>query len=386
MKNKRRARVLYLTPGVFDKGGISRYGRYQIEALRCIFGRENVRVLSLLGPDTDSLEIPFSVSWHGKGADWKSKICFLARTLRELMLWKPDIVHSGHVNISGVARWFAMASRSRTVLNTYGLEVWSGLRADAEKGLRNTDAVVSDCYFTAEYLENEGYRRPGTTTVIWDCVDTNRFTPGVIDQSILDSYGIPAPDEHFIVMTLGRISHSAGHKGYERLIEAFAFVAAENSAARLIIGGSGDMVENLVEQVKAQGILEQVVFTGSVAEKDLAMVYRAADLFSLVSDRGKGRGEGIPLTPLEAMSCGVPIVVGNHDGSMEAVVESENGYIVDPFDRDRHVEIIFEMMNDETKRSEKGKAAASLARARFSFDRFVKEHRTFYEDKIKSTS
>ena len=61
-------RILYLTPGCFDKGGISRYGRYQIEALREVIGAENVRVLSLLGPDGDEFETDFDVAWHsGRG-------------------------------------------------------------------------------------------------------------------------------------------------------------------------------------------------------------------------------------------------------------------------------------------------------------------------------
>ena len=43
-------KILYLTPGCFDKGGISRYNRYQIQALRMLAGAENVFVFSLLGP------------------------------------------------------------------------------------------------------------------------------------------------------------------------------------------------------------------------------------------------------------------------------------------------------------------------------------------------
>ena len=42
-------RILYLTPGCFDKGGISRYSRYQIECLREIHGEAAVTVQSLLG-------------------------------------------------------------------------------------------------------------------------------------------------------------------------------------------------------------------------------------------------------------------------------------------------------------------------------------------------
>ncbi|HEY1942337.1 MAG TPA: hypothetical protein VGH40_09465, partial [Roseiarcus sp.] len=58
-------RILYLTPGCYDKGGISRYCRYQIQALRENHGAERVTVLSLLGPDQNGFEEPFAVSWRG---------------------------------------------------------------------------------------------------------------------------------------------------------------------------------------------------------------------------------------------------------------------------------------------------------------------------------
>ena len=47
-------KYLYITPGCFDKGGISRYSRYQITAIREIFGYDKVSVFSLLGKNKHS--------------------------------------------------------------------------------------------------------------------------------------------------------------------------------------------------------------------------------------------------------------------------------------------------------------------------------------------
>ena len=70
-------RILYLTPGCFDKGGISRYTRYQMTALRAIVGAENVHALSLHGPDEDSIEEPFEVEFHASGKSPGDKARFL---------------------------------------------------------------------------------------------------------------------------------------------------------------------------------------------------------------------------------------------------------------------------------------------------------------------
>jgi len=113
----------------------------------------------------------------------------------------------------------------------------------------------------------------------------------------------------------------------------------------------------LKRRAAAAGIAERVTFTGSIAEDHLADVYRASHVFSLVSHRALGSGEGIPLTPLEAAACGKPILVGNQDGSAEAVVEGSNGFILDPFDLQTHGERLLQLANDARLRQVMGDAA-----------------------------
>ena len=70
-------KILYLSPGCFDKGGISRYNRYQITALREILGDKNVKVFSLLPPQEGDFEDHFEVSWHAWGISKLSKIAYI---------------------------------------------------------------------------------------------------------------------------------------------------------------------------------------------------------------------------------------------------------------------------------------------------------------------
>jgi phosphatidylinositol alpha-1,6-mannosyltransferase len=70
-------KVFYMTPGCFDKGGISRYSRYQLTALREIYGENNVRAISMLGPQGDS----FDVFWHANGNGFFSKLRFIGKVL-----------------------------------------------------------------------------------------------------------------------------------------------------------------------------------------------------------------------------------------------------------------------------------------------------------------
>ncbi|HMP31667.1 MAG TPA: glycosyltransferase, partial [Saprospiraceae bacterium] len=145
--------------------------------------------------------------------------------------------------------------------------------------------------------------------------------------------------------------------------------------------GKGDLVDELKEKVIANGVGNRVFFTGMIHEEDMAAIYSYADIFSLISEVGDGMGEGIPLTPLEAMACGTPIIVGNQDGSREAIFSSLNGYIVDPFDLDSHVKIFMDLLSNSILLEEKSKNAQKIASDKFSFESFLEKHKYFFQNR-----
>lgn len=359
-----RGAVLYVTPGCFDKGGISRYSRYQITALRELLGEERVHVYSVRGPNEGDFETPFRVSWSAggqdpeRGASRAQKLALLVRMAADALRLRPSIVVSAHVNLAPLALALARVVRARTVLDVYGLEVWSGLRRSAAWGLRASDLVIADCHFTARYLREAGLREArAPTEVLWDCVDTRRFQPAPPRPEVLGRYGIPDPDRHVNVLTLGRLVRGAAHKGYDRLLAAFRRAALSTPALRLVYAGKGELIEDLRRLAASSGVAERVVFTGMVHEDDLPDVYRSCHVFSLVSDRGHLRGEGIPLAPLEAAACAKPILVGDQDGSREAAVDGVSGYVLDPFDPAVHAERLVRLAADPDRRSRMGMAA-----------------------------
>lgn len=377
-RGRRLTRLLYLTPGCFDKGGISRYSRYQIEALRQLLGAENVRVLSLLGPDVDDFEAPFEVDWHSAARPGRiglsDRVALASRMIATAAVWKPDVAHAAHVNFTPLLSAAVRVSGARTLLNVYGLEVWSGLNAARRLHLARVGQLISDCHFTAEYVADAGLHR-GPTTVIWDPVDLARFSPGAIARSVVAKYRLPDPAQYKLIVSLGRLAKAAAHKGFDRLIETAASLRDEVPEARFVIAGRGDDRPRLEGLVASYNLQERVHFAGPIDEADLPDLYRLAYAFSLVSDRGPGRGEGIPLTPLEAMACGVPIVVGDEDGSREAVIDGRNGYIVSPRNSSDHRNALLRLARDPGLRQRLSKGARQVAEEHFSFEGFLEKHR-----------
>lgn len=379
-------RVLYLTPGCFDKGGISRYCRYQIQTARELGDLVDIRVLSMMGPDGDGFEVPFHVDWYGAPrVGQTSRARFALMAAWATLIWRPHVVHVAHVNYAPLAAFLARVVSARTLLNVYGLEIWSGLSRFRQNSMRSMDRIIADCHFTANYVVEAGLHavRP---VVIWDCVNLERFFPGSCSDDILRKYGIPSKSDAFIVLTLGRLAKGAAHKGYDRLIRAFACLTRKLANACLVVAGRGDLRPALEELAKSLGVGQQVRFIGPVAEEDLVEVYRSANVFSLVSDRGPNRGEGIPLTALEAMACGIPIIVGNQDGSQEAIIGAENGFVIDPFDKAKHVEFLCRIAESKELAALLSQRARQIAVREFGYEGFRHKHRDVFVEMIKMVS
>lgn len=128
-----------------------------------------------------------------------------------------------------------------------------------------------------------------------------------------------APGAAPSLLTVGRLQEQKAH---DILLEAFARLPAAFASWRLTIVGRGELEKALRVQAAALGIAERIVWHGQVP--DPFAFYRAASIFVLPS-----RYEGMPNALLEAMSCGVPVVVSDASpGPLEVVKHMETGLVV----------------------------------------------------------
>ena len=367
-------RIVYLTPGVFDKGGISRYCRFQIRALRDLLGEDAVSVLSLAPPGPGDFEDSFAVDFASFGSSRTGKVLFGVASVAAGLEEHPSAVWCAHLHFGPLGLAVARLARAPFVLNVYGSEVWTEVTRARAIVLDRSERVVSDCYNTRSYMDERGLRPEGRTQVHWDCVDLARFFPGD-GGDVFARYGVPAAvhdgatSPTVTVLSLGRMSVGTEYKGYDRLLEIFARIPAE-VPVRLVLAGEGVRRPLLMEKARELGLAGRVHFTGSVREQDLPALYQACDVFSLVTNKGFGLGEGIPLTPLEAAACGKPILVGDQDGSHEAVEEGVTGFVVHSFDLDALRERILRLARDAKLRARMGAAGRARIEREHAFPRF----------------
>ncbi len=361
-------RILVLTPGVFEKGGIARYNRYQINALRETFGGQSTQVLSLLGPGVDALETSFEVAYAGAAQPTTlSRVKFAAFAIWKAMTWSPDIVLCGHVNMAPLARQLAKLSNAKFVHNIYARELWptGGLRESRKAALQTADAVISDCVNTVDYAKAERLFDV-EAHVVWDCVDQSQFFPMEPDWAGLETYGIEKSDR-FRILFLGRIKKETIYKGFVRLLQLGPSLTPDRF--ELIFVGAGDYVEELRSMASGLPGSPKVTVTGPVHEAHLTDAYRTGDVFYLVSNVDEGQGEGLPLTPIEAMACGVPALVGNQDGSRE-ILDGNGGWCGDPDDIAGQRAYIERLASNSAFNASESAAALRRVNEAFSYEIF----------------
>jgi phosphatidylinositol alpha-1,6-mannosyltransferase len=365
-------KILYLSPGVFDKGGIARYNRFQVRALQEAFGPNSVRVFSLAGRAVGDLEESMHVQFAGAMPLTRAgRFLFVSEALRAAATFRPEVVLCSHVNMGPMALAIARLYRAHVVQNVYGRELWSkqGLSPARKIALGRADLVISDCHNTADRAVSMGLRS-GSPEVVWDCVDTLRYCPGEPNWGALSSYGL-SPTDRFRVLFLGRISSGTRYKGFERMLQLVSQLPDRFEA---VVAGKGDFVEQLERQAAALGIAHRTTITGAIHEDHMPDIYRAAGAFYLASGVGPNMGEGIPLTPMEAMACGTPVIVGNQDGSRE-LLDGGGGWCGEPSELHSQASYLSALSGNRSFHASERVAAAGRAASVFNYSRFAAETR-----------
>ena len=110
---------------------------------------------------------------------------------------------------------------------------------------------------------------------------------------------------------------------------------------QLRLAGDGPSRAQLEKLSIELGISDQVQFLGNLTEDQIAKELQAADLFLLSSFV-----EGIPVSAMEAMAVGVPVIATNVAGTSELIEDGRSGLLVRPADPQALADAVVRMIND----------------------------------------
>ena len=160
-------------------------------------------------------------------------------------------------------------------------------------------------------------------------IDTERFRPVDAGTRRLLREKLGLPVEKITAIYCGKLNRG---KGLEHLLQAWETVIACRKDAYLVLVGSGggqslSCEDDLRRLVHARDLGSTVIFTGSVQNSREHL--QASDIFILPSEN-----EALPMSLLEAMSCGLPSIASRVGGIPQVVTHLENGILVEPADPD----------------------------------------------------
>lgn len=196
------------------------------------------------------------------------------------------------------------------------------LEAGLKKSLERADIVVTDSEFSRSEIVKYYPWCEKKLRVVPCGVDTEKFRPCDDKQKIADvkaSLGIKG--EYFL--HLGTIEP---RKNLERLISAYSAFAkkVKNPPELVLAGGKGWLCDGIYARVKSLGLENRVIFTKYVPSGDMTALMCGALAFVFPS-----LYEGFGMPPLEALACGVPVLVSGEASLPE--VTGDCAVIVDPY-------------------------------------------------------
>jgi len=190
-------------------------------------------------------------------------------------------------------------------------------------GAMNSDWLISDSKFYIKQLNNLGFK-PNNLSIIRYGVNSSKFKIEKKDLNLLNKLGIKRSDK--VVMALGRFVEK---KGFVYFIDSMPQIIKLFKNVKFVIVGDGDQKKLFEEKVKKYKIQKSVIFPGMIAFPDLHKFYNLADVFVMPSIKdNSGNIDASPVSMMEAMMCGVPVVATKFAGGEEVIMNNETGFIV----------------------------------------------------------
>lgn len=368
----KKLKVVHLIP-MLGPGGAERVAVDIVTGLnRRRFEPSLISIWRRLDCDLDRLldDSGVRVEYLGKGSGFDGRMYHrLHRVLRE---HRPDIVHT-HLQVLRYALPSLVLlkdiSTLHTVHNLAEREIEPRARCIQRCALNHGVVPVAvsqevalslqrlygtrHCRIIANGIRTKDFASPRTTRREW------RAREGFRDDQIL----------------LVCVARFWPQKNHALLLKAFAQGPVADPNAHLVLVGEGILQEQLKEQAKNLALNGQVHFLG--VRNDIPDLLGAADVFVLGSD-----WEGNPLSVMEAMAAGLPIVSTAAGGVPELLTSGKEGFLVQPGDLQGLANSMTALLRKPDAGRWMGAAAAQRAKEHFDVSTMIREYEQLYEEMI----
>jgi len=331
--------------------------------------------LGTLGEELRSEGFRVEVLERRPGVDWRC-VMRLARLLRRERV---DLLHAHQYTPFFYALTSRLGRKVPVLFTEHGRHVPDYPRRKRMMANRlllgRCDRVIGVGQSVRQALiANEGIPAE-RVSVIYNGIDTNAFSNGFHERARLRrEIGIDPGD--LVIVQVARLDYLKDHVTAVRSLKR---VVAQRLDAHLVLIGEGPEQEKTEAEVRRCNLARHVHFLG--LRSDVGRLLHAADLFLLTSI-----SEGIPLTVIEAMSAGLPVVATRVGGLAEIVEEGRTGLLARSGDDQELADCILRLGANPELRSAMGRSGRERARRVFSQTRMHDDYRRLYDDMLAEGS
>ena len=263
--------------------------------------------------------------------DVRMPISYRHQYIKELIAWKPDVIHSQCEYFSYQFAGYISRKTGAPIVHTYHTlyeqyvtYIFPSQRIGAcfvgilsRLRLRKAKAIVAPTQKVENVLRDYGIHNPIHVVPSGIALEQHkkRITP---EERAQQRKALGIPEDHMVLLNLGRLGTE---KNLTELLELFSIALSQNSKLTLLIVGDGPARKELEETAEKLGIADSVIFTGMVAPSQVQKYYQLGDVFVSAST-----SETQGLTYIEAAANGLPLLC-RRDPCLDGVlVEGRNGY------------------------------------------------------------
>ena len=283
----------------------------------------------------------------------------------ELIHEKCDVIHC-HYGMIGSQAVFLKDIGLRAKISTvfHGYDLSSYLKSHGSD-IYNELFKKGDIFLpVSEFWKNKLIKLGCPTdkiTVNHMGIGTGRFSPR--DEKL--------PGDKIKILTVARLTEKKGHR---YALEAISHAVKVVPQLEYHIAGDGHLSTELKELAQELGVWDHVVFHGKLNSDEVLTFYKKTDIFLLPSiTPPTGDMEGIPVSLMEAMASGLPVIASRHSGIPELVIDGWTGFTVPEKDIGLIADRIIHLADDIELRRKTGVRAAAFVKENFNNKVLLKE-------------
>jgi glycosyltransferase involved in cell wall biosynthesis len=300
----------------------------------------------------------------------------LASLYRLIRREHPHVVHTHTAKAGFVGRLAARMARVPVIVHTFHGHILNSyynpvkthlLRRMEARIARFTDRIIAVSEQVKEDLVTYGVAPAESITVVPLGLELEPFlNGGTLPGTFRRELGLNGAER--LIGIVGRIFPIKNHRLF---LDAAALVAEREPTVRFVIVGDGVLRIEMERHARELGIGHQVVFTGW--RRDLPHIYADLDVLAVTSNN-----EGTPVSAIEAMAAGCPVVATRVGGLPDLIREGQTGYLVPPGDAPAVASALLRVLCKPETARRMGEAARMVARERFAAQRLIADMERLY--------